>query len=148
MAIAQKSLNNDGIIYGIDPWKASASVVGFDGVNYDWWSKVDHMMIYNKFSNKLHDLGLMNQVCIIQETSADAPKIYDIDLIHIDGNHSEDSALFDVQKWIPLVREGGFIIFDDLDWATTRKAVRWLDENCTRITTFHETNAWGIWINR
>lgn len=145
MANAVRAIG-EGIVYGIDPWLTSESVIGFDDNNADWWGMLDHDDIMRGFYQKLNQFGLQNYVKVIRATSADAPLIYDIDLIHIDGNHSEDSALFDVQKWTPLVRTGGFIILDDLDWRTTGNAVKWLDENCHRITSFQDSNVWGLWV--
>jgi hypothetical protein len=53
-----------------------------------------------------------------------------IDILHIDGNHSEDPALFDAKNWLPKVRPGGYIWFDDANWPTTKKAVDYLLETC------------------
>ncbi|BBB68297.1 hypothetical protein UNDYM_4044 [Undibacterium sp. YM2] len=39
-----------------------------------------------------------------------------IALLHIDGNHSEDSARADVAAWCPLVAPGGWIVIDDYSW--------------------------------
>ena len=68
------------------------------------------------------------------------------DILHIDGNHSEATSLYDVKKWTPLVKPGGLIIFDDTTWGTTGRAVQWLDENCCKLGEYHEDNDWGIWI--
>lgn len=146
MAHALKSTG--GIIYGIDPWKSSESMVGFDDVNKEWWGKVDHEMVMRKFLRKLGEYRLNDISKIIRATSAEAEDISNIGLIHIDGNHSADSALYDVQKWIPLVKSGGFIVFDDCDWNTTKRARDWLDENCYRILTIQEENVWGIWMKK
>lgn len=147
MALALKATGK-GIIYGIDPWKSSDSIVGFDDANKEWWGKVDHEKVMNHFLRKIREFGLTQNSRILRTTSADAESISNIDLIHIDGNHSEDSALFDVMKWVPLVKSGGFILFDDVDWSTTKKATRWLDEHCYRITTFQGDNVWGIWMKK
>ncbi len=148
MAIALKYLDNQGIIYGIDPWSSNESTVGFENEpeNYDWWQSIDHIGVMNKFLNKLNEFDLTDVSTIIRSTSEDAEPINNIDIIYIDGNHSEDSALSDVKKWFPLVKNGGFIIFDDLNWIQTKKAVDWLDNSCHRITTFNQDNVWGIWI--
>lgn len=148
MAYAMKHGGNDGVVYGIDPWEKSESVIGFQDANYEWWSKVDHEKVYTKFTSKIKQLRLADVVHILRTSSKDAPCIYNIDVIHIDGNHSEESALFDVQKWVPLVRRGGIIIFDDIDWPCTYKATQWLDANCYRVTTFQENNIWGIWVKK
>lgn len=138
--------NKRGIVYGIDPWKSEDSVVGQEGVNYDWWKAVDHVHVMEKFIARLNKYQLNDYVKVIRTTSEDAEPIDRIDLIHIDGNHSEETSILDVQKWVPLVRNGGFIIFDDLNWATTAEAVRWLDLHCHRVTTFHGDNVWGVWL--
>ena len=145
MAAALQYLGK-GMIYGIDPWKSEDSIVGFDDANTDWWSKVNHEKIKNGFLNKLHQLHLTDYSTIIEASSADAPLIGRIDMIHIDGNHSEASALYDVKKWVPHVKKGGYIIFDDVDWPTTAKAVKWLNEHCTHVSTYH--GMWGIWIKK
>lgn len=40
-----------------------------------------------------------------------------IAVLHIDGNHAYDSVRGDAAAWIPHVKPGGWIIFDDYVWA-------------------------------
>jgi hypothetical protein len=40
-----------------------------------------------------------------------------ISVLHIDGNHSFDAVKADVKAWTGYVIPGGWIIFDDYDWA-------------------------------
>jgi hypothetical protein len=40
-----------------------------------------------------------------------------ISVLHIDGNHAERHAALDTALWTPFVRPGGWIIFDDYEWA-------------------------------
>lgn len=145
MAYALKASQN-GKVFGIDPWDSFASADGMDGVNYDWWSSVDHEKILRGLQAKITEFALEEQVVLIKATSEQAPIIPNIDILHIDGNHSEKASCLDVKKWVPLVRKGGLIIFDDITWGTNASAVSWLDENCIQLATFHETNDWGIWI--
>lgn len=145
MAYALKE-NRKGIIYGIDPWTNMASIEGMDGGNKEYWGRIDHDAVLFGLMQKIKQFHLNDQVSLIRATSEDAPLISDIDILHIDGNHSEKTSMFDALKWVPLVKKGGIIIFDDITWGTTDKAVKWMDENCIRIATFTETNSWGIWI--
>lgn len=140
------SVTKSGIIYGIDPWDNLASIVGMEGANYDWWDKVDHKMILNGLLDKISKFQLSPQIQLIKDTSENVLPIPNIDMLHIDGNHSEIASMHDVTKWVPLVRKGGVIIFDDVDWPTNAKAVKWLDENCVRVASYQETNIWGIWL--
>jgi hypothetical protein len=56
-----------------------------------------------------------------------------IDLLHIDGNHSEKASMRDVELWLPRVPSGGFVVFDDINWDTTKKAVQYLDKKLVKI---------------
>lgn len=145
MAFALRE-NGSGLIYGIDPWSSNESVKGMDGINKEWWSQVNHQKILDGLVQKINQYGLKNQVVLIRQTSMQTEPIYDIGLLHIDGNHSEDCSYNDVVKWVPLVKRGGIIIFDDVTWGTTGKAVQWLDENCIRFAEVKGENVWGVWI--
>lgn len=146
-------VNKQGKAYGIDPWNPIASIEGMDGVNYDWWKKVDHLKILHDLQARILLYDLNDQIELIQATSQDAPIIENIDILHIDGNHSEAASVLDFYKWVPLVRKGGIILFDDITWTneqgSNRKAVELLDEQCIRLFTFHdEFNAtdWAVWV--
>jgi hypothetical protein len=39
----------------------------------------------------------------------------------------------DVRLFYPKVKIGGYILFDDVNWSTTKKAVDFLKENCELI---------------
>jgi len=146
MAIALKELNK-GIAFGIDPWSVSASVEGMDNENYSWWSQINHDAFFEYLAAKIDQFGLQDQIQLIRQTSEQADLIYNIDLLHLDGNHSEKCACLDVEKWVPLVTRGGIIAFDDTNWSTTQKAVEWLDTHCIRWVEFIENDhAWGLWI--
>lgn len=145
MAYALKQ-RGEGKIYGIDPWSTIPSVEGMDGANKEWWGAVNHDDILQGLVNRIALFELKNQIKLIRSTSENALPIPDIDLLHIDGNHSEKSSYFDVCKWGPLVKPGGLIVFDDIDWTTTGQAVQWLDENCTKVAEYKDLNIWGVWI--
>lgn len=138
--------NGEGIIYGIDPWSPQASSEGMDGVNKEWWSGVNHQLVLDGLLQKIHQFNLDDRIELIRTTSHQASPIYDIGLLHVDGNHSEKTSLQDVNKWVPLVKKGGIIIFDDVTWGTTGKAVQWLDKNCIKVAEVKGDNVWGIWI--
>lgn len=139
-------------VIGIDPWLPEESVKGWEGdpANRDYWGKVPHSEILAKCREALKDQGVDDVVTLIQGTSRevrtnvakykDNPEILSvhrpdrkfriakIELLHIDGNHSPEAALFDVEAWVPLVPRGGIICFDDLNWATTQDAQKRLRE--------------------
>jgi predicted O-methyltransferase YrrM len=140
--------NGFGTVIGIDPWSAKESVQGMEGENKEWWAKVDHEMIYQDLLAKINHFGLQKEIQLIRTTSEAAPLIQSIDIVHIDGNHSEDKALLDIHKWVPLVKKDGHIVFDDVYWGTTAAAVAWLDRNCDRVGIYNDNCGWGIWKKR
>lgn len=151
MAYALK-INGRGKIYGIDPWSAECSLEGVQNAsNIAYWGTQDYEAVLYHLIKKIEKFDLGEQVELIRATSKEAPLIQGIDLLHIDGNHSEHTSYFDVTKWVPLVKEGGLIIFDDMTWYengtfTTAKAVKWLDERCTKLAEFSDACVWGVWI--
>lgn len=60
----------------------------------------------------------------------------EFDLIFIDGDHSHEGTLKDFKRYSPLLRKGGFLLFDDQDYPGIRKVIqhiRLLDEKYTWI---------------
>jgi predicted O-methyltransferase YrrM len=151
MAFALKA-NGKGIIYGIDPWDSKESIKGMtEAANKAWWGGLDHEAIRLNLAYKLQVFKLGHHVQLIKNTSEGATPIPNIDILHLDGNHSEEPSYFDVTKWAPLVKSGGWIILDDITWCesgvfTNQKTVDWLNEHCIKFGQFHHMSDWGIWI--
>ncbi len=131
--VAAMRYNQKGLGYAIDPWKKEACLEGNQGVNYEWWSRINLDMIMNGFIQKMRENGLNQYYQLMRMTSKEALGSFtdgSIDILHIDGNHSEESALFDATHWLSKVRSGGYIWFDDANWVTTKKAVEYLCSQC------------------
>lgn len=145
------SANRKGVVYGIDPWSNEESLVGVTSdANKSYWSLANHEAVLQSLIQKIGEFGLMPWVRLIRATSEKAPPISDIDLLHIDGNHSDETSYLDVTKWGPLVKRGGFIVFDDIGWfengvPTNARAVEWLDTHCEKVCEFSDSCTWGIW---
>jgi len=153
MARALKA-NQSGVAYGIDPWDPRESVKeAMEEANRSYWQNLDHQWIKRRLMENISSFGLEREIVLIQSTSEDATPIKDIGLLHIDGNHSEKTSYFDVTKWGPLVKQGGYIILDDMTWCekghfTTAKAAAWLDEHCDKYAEFTDGCKWGVWVKR
>lgn len=122
------SRNNYGKIVGIDPWDAKVSGEGMEGVNFKWWTTVDHERIYREFMQRLKDWGVEEQCQILRSRSDDVNLIGHppIGILHCDGNHSAQAER-DVSRFAPLVQMGGFVVLDDLNWeggAVSQSAVK------------------------
>jgi predicted O-methyltransferase YrrM len=138
IALALRELGQ-GLVYGIDPWLPEASNAGWDdkndpaGANREFWGRAQmYPDMMRQCQAYVDTLGLSSYVRLIHATSEEAlPGIQEVaplDFLHIDGNHSEEASLFDVEHYVPLVREGGSVWMDDLDWLTTRPAQERLAE--------------------
>jgi len=152
MACALRA-NRDGIIYGIDPWETKASLQGLTNeANKGFWGWVDHTAVMQGLIDRIEEFDLGAYIELIRDTSENADPIYNIDILHIDGNHSDETSFIDATKWVPLVKPGGLIIYDDITWsengvsASQARAVAWLDEHCIKLAEFSDICVWGIWI--
>lgn len=143
MALATSPENTT--VIGIDPWRPEESTAGFenDAANRDWWKQVDHELIYQKAAQAVVDCGVMDRTFLFRGTSADQlPLIANlskikggIGMLHVDGNHSQESSCFDVSTYVPLVRKGSIVCFDDTNWSTTSEAQKILLETCNLEAT-------------
>lgn len=129
-----------GTAWGIDPWSNEAALEYMTEQEYiERWGKMDLEKIYTAFITTIINHKLTKHCIWIRERSEKAVRIFEmesIDMIHIDGNHSEEISTLDVQLWLPKLRRGGFLVMDDTDeneWPSTQKAVRMLKETCDLI---------------
>lgn len=140
-ALAMKYLAESGYngkVIGIDPWSNKAAVDGWSDQNADFWSKVDLEQIMGGCKRTLRLLGLDPWVEIVRATSDDAfeqlkPRNLVIDVLIIDGNHSQEQSCRDVRNYVPLVRPGGHIFFDDVNWTQTQDAVDLMLKWCSSL---------------
>jgi predicted O-methyltransferase YrrM len=141
-ALALKE-NNDGLIFGIDPWSTDAALeCMIDEDNKKWWGQLNLDDIYKHCQDNVKKYELQNYCTLIKdkaENTVDKFADESIDLLHIDGNHSEDLSYKDAVLYLPKVKSGGCIFFDDIYWtegdnhATTRKAIGYLLKSCNKV---------------
>jgi hypothetical protein len=124
--------NGSGKIYGIDPWRVDAALEGESGENAVWWKdRVDLHGIHKSAMEAIWRIGIDKQVVILRASSQNVVQLFPkIDHLFIDGNHTEVASCRDVTLYVPLVKTGGIVIFDDTDWPSTQKAVAILDKSC------------------
>lgn len=130
-ALALKE-NGHGKIYGVDPWKLEKAIEGENDANVNWWkNNVDLNVIHQYCVNALWKYELDKHATIIRSASQDCYELFKkIDILNVDGNHSEVASCRDVTLYLPMVKPGGYVWFDDCDWATTKAAQNWLEDAC------------------
>lgn len=118
MAMALREVNPTGVVYGIDPWKAVASVDGqLNPADKEWWNdQGKHDFAHAEFLKYRRITQLEDVIQVLRMTSDEAPIPPDgIGILSLDGNHGEQ-ALKDVRKFAPEVKLGGLVFLDDLQW--------------------------------
>lgn len=128
-----------GVVYAIDPWSNEPCLDGYqpksmeDDNHIKYWGSVDLTKVMHKFMEGMHKNGLDAFYVLMRMTSAQAYVLFkdeSVDFIHVDGNHSEQSALFDVEHWLPKIKHGGIICFDDAWWKSTQPAIKFMLQSC------------------
>lgn len=122
--------NQKGIIHGIDSWNIKDCLSGMKLEEHiNWWSNLDYEKIYNGCIRAIEENKMEKYIELHKMTSEEYSKIIDfeIDILHIDGNHEEESSCKDVELYVPKVKHGGYIWFDDIGWKQTEKAVNLLE---------------------
>jgi len=120
------AMNGAGRVHGVDPFTKSAAMEGTnDKANDVWWSKINYDDVRRHALRAVEVNGLQPFVTFVRERSQDVVDRYEdgsIDILHQDSNHSAEVSTGEVRTWMPKLRLGGFWIFDDIDWETTRNA--------------------------
>ena len=133
-------------VVGIDPYAAAASLEGKNSAeNDEWWARVDYEAVYRDAQNAASLVG----ASVMRAKSIDVAPLFDaggVDVIHIDGNHSEETSTEDVRVWLPKLALGAFIIFDDIAWSTTNRAQKMiLDAGCVLVDSrIAKDESWGV----
>lgn len=130
-------LNGEGLAYGIDPWTNDAAIEGtHNPEDAAWWGNVDMGWIHGCCLEAILHFGVARHVRLLACKSAEATGMFrreSIDMLHIDSNHSEEISCAEVTHWMPKVKPGGFVWFDDTDWPTTQRAQAMMDRLCYRV---------------
>ena len=63
-----------------------------------------------------------------------------IDILYIDGNHSEPASMKDVMLYLPKVRQGGYIWYNDSIWPERQEALDLLSEECEVVKLIDDGN--------
>lgn len=116
VALALKEIGG-GVALGVDPWHPECSAEGYDKENAKWWREVaNHKYAYDQLMDWRAQTKTAPIVQVIRFKSDDFDPPPCIDLLHIDGQHSEQ-ARRDVARYASKVRVGGIVFMDDIGWA-------------------------------
>jgi predicted O-methyltransferase YrrM len=115
-----------GKVIGIDPYsigtlKNEIPDKSLNSYIYDVLFK-DQIVLDNLYDGVLKVINeneLNNTVSLVRSKSEDYHNNLEkesIDILHIDGNHDEEYVTKDILLYLPLIKNGGYIIMDDITW--------------------------------
>ncbi len=148
------------MVVGFDPYSQAASLDGANSAENDaWWrdraagGMVDYEGVYKVACDATTRLPGVNLVRARSLNVVDNYKPGTVDVIHIDGNHSEETSCADVKAWLPKLSLGAIIVMDDVGWATTVKAQKILEATgckeleCVVIKTYEAqvSEPWAVY---
>ena len=129
--------NGKGIIYGIDSWHTVDTLEGnLSDADKTWWrDNVDLNGIHAGCMTAVWAAGVDAHCIIIRAASQHVPKLFPggIDILHVDGCHSEESSVRDLNLYLPQMKRDGLVWFDDSSWPTTQKALGVLRETYVEL---------------
>ncbi len=124
--------------FGVDTWRGDQHAGGYDDTTFAQVSAYNRAN-YESFST------------LIRASFDEALEQFEpesIDLLHIDGLHTENAVRHDIESWMPKVRPGGIILLHDIDVRSKDFGVWkvWEDvQSDGRSWTFHDGPGLGIW---
>jgi predicted O-methyltransferase YrrM len=121
----------EGVVWGIDPWSKEAACEGESEENIKWWTELDIEGIYRTFVQNILNLKLSHQCRWIRMTAEEAAPLFpenSINLLSLDGNHSELASCREARMWVPKIAPQGVIVMDDVHWPSQQKAIQLIRE--------------------
>lgn len=132
-----------GCVWGIDPWSVEAAIEGESEANREWWAKLDIEAIYRRFITNIVAMELTNECRWIRLKAEEAIPFFpdaSINLLSLDGNHSELASCREARMWMPKIAPKGVIVMDDTDWTSQAKAIEMIRHGGFR--TLQDTGTW------
>ena len=90
--------------YLVDPWNRN----GFTDYSQEYLDKC-----YNNVKNKFEDKKEIEILRLSSELAAKKFETDSLDFVYIDGNHSYDNVLNDLEIWFPKLKSHGILFGDD-----------------------------------
>jgi predicted O-methyltransferase YrrM len=154
MGMAMKVQNelgqfSKGFVLGVDPYDPTHALEEvMEPEHKAWWNRLNYEEVYQNALRELTRRNLGDCCGILRTCSHEVLPLFcerTLDLVHIDGCHSRAASMRDVTTWLPLVRPGGLIVLDDVDWQTVHDAQQWLASRCDSL---HGEKTWQVFQTR
>lgn len=143
MAIAHKD-NKLGSVIKIDPYDKEQPLPSYDNddPNYQWWFDLSPYGLYNSFVGSIYEYEVCDQIeHYYYDNAIDAIELFQdesIDIIH-GCNTCAEVELYHVK-----VRDGGFWILNDCEWASMNPVQKLLMDKGFQL--YEDYVSWKIFI--
>lgn len=124
--------------FGVDTWHGDKHSGGYDETTFAHVS-THNRVNYESFSTLLR----MTFDAAREQFGSES-----IDLLHIDGLHTEEAVRHDIVSWFPAIRPGGILLLHDVDVRHRHFGVWKVWEHLQergRAWTFHDGPGLGVW---
>ena len=135
-AIVEEIREGGGVLYCIDHWQGNSNVQR----HRDIVSKFDMFATFNANVSSYGGEEIVKPLVMSSSDAAAVIKDHFFDLIFIDGDHSYDGTISDIDLWVPKVAIGGILCGHDcekraetcnMDFLLSNKNMDTIEENCT-----------------
>ena len=124
--------------FGVDTWQGDQHAGGYDETTFSQVS-AHNRANYGSFSSLIRSTF---------DAALDRFAPRSIDVLHVDGLHTEDAVRRDLDAWLPKLRPGGILLLHDVNVRTRGFGVWkvWDELKQTgRSWTFHDGPGLGLW---
>jgi predicted O-methyltransferase YrrM len=114
---------------GVDPYKANYDLndIFCDDVKKLFKENDSQRAMDRLFATVSDNLKAFNSRATIKRglswEIADQIDDGSVDLVYIDGDHTYEAVLKDLNAWVPKIKKGGIVCGDDIGWPGVKKAV-------------------------
>lgn len=151
--IAASFSQKNGFSYGIDPYtRADAEERDLpDSVAStvkQFFEETDYDALYREVLDRQVKFGLLGCTELIRQASLGAintlrARNISPEMVHIDGNHDTLYVMQDVQSYIPILKPGGLLVLDDIDWDSVKPAFEYAK---THLALIYLTDTYAVFI--
>ena len=155
MQLFEKVKNKNIKVFGIDCWEL-IDQININGISKDSWTDESlerfltvHKSNKHKLQRILDVVDTKNLCSLIQGFSFDEDILdsfpdQSISFLHVDGDHSYEGCLKDLELWFPKIKVDGHIVGDDYDWKDVKKAADQFISLHSNVEVFFEPNKYYI----
>jgi predicted O-methyltransferase YrrM len=147
MHFIESLIETNGKVIGIDPYSLNCFKNDIPSIEskkliYEVLFTEQKILdkIYEDLCNIIENNDLSPYVDLIKDKSENVNKQLkkeSIDILHIDGNHDEPNVSNDIKLYLPLVKVGGIIIMDDINWVGVKTSIdKYLKKHCILLESY------------